>query len=350
MTRSRLTSFLALGLAAALAAPVPATADGGETVALLPVQDRAGDSGVARAVELVVARELADRHEVLDPEGLRDALRRRRIRSVDDTPPEALRELAAEVGAGRLVTLVLHLAERDLTPRLALSGRSYDGATGEVAWAGFESGSGLDGRTLLGLGVVEEAEELAARLARRLVEGLETGPTASSGEPTVAVLPLSGPLSGSSEDSGTAAAETATEIVRAALVGRGVTVVSPNRVFRALYGRPGDEAAVGWGAVDAGTRRALREEGADLVVTGSVERWETSGDGFEPEPVVTVALRAVDAGSGRILWTGARDRRGWDGETVFRLGRVYDHGTLARRTIGGLVERMLEQTAGRTTP
>lgn len=335
----------ALAVATALAGVAPVR---GETLALLPVQDRAGDAAVVRVVAAVLAEELSVRHDVLDPEELRDALRRRRIRSVDDTPPAELRELAAEVGAERFLAVVVHLVEREVTPRLALSARSYDAATGELGWAGFESGSGLDSRGLLGLGTVTEAEVLAERLARRLVGRLAAAGagTAADGPGVVALVPLSG----LAETDATRAAETATEIARAALVGRGVPVLSPNLAWEGLYLRRGGEPLGGWGLVDAATRRAFVEAGAELIVTGSVERWETAGDGFEPEPVVTVALRALDAESGRIVWTGALDRRGWDGETAFRLGRIWDHGTLAARLIERLTERMLDDLAAGRTP
>jgi len=323
-----LLPWLVLGAGAALSA---------ETVALLPVQDRAGDSGAVRAVEDALARGLAEDHALVDGESLRDALRRRRIRNLDAAPPEELRALAGELGAGRFVTAVVHLAEREVTPRLAVSARSYDGATGELAWAGFEAGSGLDRRGLLGLGVVETLEPLAEDLAGRLLHGLSgvgaaPGPGADPGADRAAAVALV-PLSGLSETDATRAAETVTEAVRAALQEAGVPVLSPNRVAEALRGA----RMFAWGALDAPVRRALAEAGAGLLVTGSVETWDAGGDGFEPEPVMAVALRAVDARTGRIVWTGALDRRGWDRQGLFRLGRVHDHGTLARRIAERLV-------------
>jgi hypothetical protein len=356
MTRTRATTRFgaALTLAAALAAPAR-----GETVALLPVQDRAGDAAVAREVAATLAEELAARHDVLDAARLRDALRRRRIRSVDDTPPAELMELAAELGADRFVTVVVHLAEREVTPRLALSARSYDGATGELVWAGFESGSGLDGRTVLGLGVVGAAEELAERLTRRLARELAEAPAVATGRAADLGVVAIVPLSGLAETDATRAAETVTEIARAALIARGVRVLSPNRVFQALYTGRGAAPIAGWGVVDAVTRRALCEAGADLVLTGSVERWGMAGDGLEPEPLVTVALRVLDATSGRIVWTGALERRGWDHQAVFRLGRIHDHGSLAERMVDRLTTRLTKDLAAgalrfaastRTTP
>lgn len=345
----RLRRLALLGAALVLATGAPGLAAAGEPgrVALLPVQDRAGDSGAVRALEEALERGLAERHELVDRERLRDALRRRRVRSVDDAPPADLRAIAAELGAARFVTAVVHLAEREVCPRLAVSARSYDGASGELGWAGFEAGSGLDGRRLLGLGAIGELEPLAERIAHRLIDGLvadlEAAGAGGSGpvRGPVAVVPFSG----LAESDATRAAETATEVLRAALVRRGVPVVSPNRVAGALR----RERVFAWGALDVPVRRALAEAGATVLVTGSVEAWETAGDGLEPEPIVAVALRALDAGSGRILWVDALERRGWDRQGVFRLGRIHDHGTLAERMIERLVESMIDDLTGGPT-
>ncbi|HSL81953.1 MAG TPA: hypothetical protein VLF66_04205, partial [Thermoanaerobaculia bacterium] len=60
-----LLPWLVLGAWAALSA---------ETVALLPVQDRAGVSAAVRSVEEVFARGLAGEHSLVDLESLRDSL------------------------------------------------------------------------------------------------------------------------------------------------------------------------------------------------------------------------------------------------------------------------------------
>lgn len=326
-------------------------------VALLPVQDRAGDAAVARAMDEVLESALAERFRLVDRRRLRDAQRRGRVRSLDDASPEVLRGLAKELGAERLVTAVLHRVERDLSPRLAASARSYDGATGELDAAAFESASGLDGRTVFGLGVIEAPERLAEAVGRKLLESLEAPlpvdrlapgvPAPAGGRvPVVALVPLAG-LSG---PDATRAAETATEVVRAVLAREGYRLLSPNRAAVAVRSLSGAERVDAWGAVPVPLRRALRREGAALVVTGAVEVWEVGGDGFEPEPVVAVALRALDAETGRILWTGGAERRGWDRQGPFRLGRIYDRGSLAERIVEELVVGLSDRVDRRRAP
>jgi TolB-like protein len=153
------------------------------------------------------------------------------------------------------------------------------------------------------------------------------------------VLPFASVAAGEA----TGAADAATQATLAALHRRGVPVVSPNRVAQVLF----RHRAFRWGGVDADTRQALAAEvGAASIVTGVVEAWEVAGDELEPEPEVTLALRLVDAASGRIAWTGARERSGWDGEGPFRLGRVYARGALLEGIVDDLMGPLL---SGRPT-
>jgi hypothetical protein len=51
-------------------------------------------------------------------------------------------------------------------------------------------------------------------------------------------------------------------------------------------------------------------------------------------------MRVVDADTGRILWTGSVERGGFDGQSLFRLGRVYSPGILTERTVDRLARRL----------
>lgn len=320
--------------------------------ALLPVQDRAGDAAAAAALAGAMRARLAEEHDLATQEVLRDALRDRRLRNVEAVPPAALADLAAAVGVDRLFALTLHHALGEPTPALVASCRAYDGATGEVAAAAFAGGSGLDGRTLLGLGVAATFDEVAARLARELVAQLARnggrsgagGGRRSGGKwlaAPVAILPL-GTIA---EGGGAAEAEAATEALRASLADLGVATLSANLVAETLR----RERVLAWGELALPAREALAAAGAATVLTGALESWETRGDGLEPEPVAGLSLRLLDAAGGRILWTGAAEGRGWDRSLPFRLGRDYDHGTLISRLTDRLVTRLVDGD-GRVEP
>ena len=74
-------------------------------------------------------------------------------------------------------------------------------------------------------------------------------------------------------------------------------------------------------------RVPVREAGIRAAVGSLIHR--------RSRPVVAVALRALEAGSGRIVWTGGLERDGWYRQRPFRRGRV--------RTRAGLLERLLRR-------
>lgn len=323
-----------------------------EVLAFAPVQDRAGDPDLVKVVEEAVRREIGTAHRLVDPVTLRDALRRGRIRIVDEAGVEALQALAADTGADWALSITLHQGAREDPPRLALSGRAWSLASGELVWAGFEATSGLDGRRLLGLGVVHGIDRLAAGAVERLADDLLAaggGPEAAAPrlEPSAAGLGRIAlvPMGSVTETAGTNAAETATEVLRAGLHRHGADIASSGCVAGLLR----RQRRLVWGGVSADLRRGLRDEcGARHVITGQVERYETVGPALEPEPRAALALRLIDAADGRIAWIDALERSGWDGVTVFGLGRIHTRGGLAERMTETLIRRLLSELGGAT--
>ena len=330
------------------AGALPARAD---RVAMTPVQDQAGDPVAVGVVEAAVRSRLEASHELVDPTALRDALRRGRVRRVDDAGADELRALGEETGADWVLTLTLHQSARLTPPRLALSGRAWDTETGALVWAGFEAASGLDGRTVLGLGVIDSLDDLGETVADRLVADLLAS-VAGGGGRSEALRPSAAglgaialvPLGSVTDAAGTRAAETATEVTRALLDRHGAELVSAGCVIGVLRRQP----SYTWGGVDAAALEALRATcGARWVVTGQVESFEIGGSEREPEPRVALALRLLDTETGRIVALGGLERRGWDHQSVFRLGRIYTRGQLAERMVETLLRRLLVEAANR---
>jgi hypothetical protein len=345
---------LLAGAAAALAAPAGLSGQPGSRASVLavsPLQDHVGDPEAAVVVDAALRDALAAGHRLVAPERLRDALRAGRLRDVDAATPEQLARLARETGAELLVSSTLHFAARELPPRVTLSARLYRLGDGEPLRSGFVSVSGLDHRGLLGLGVVTDFDVLARRAAGRLAEALSE-PSGGSGRvgrvgrvgagraPGALIKVALVPLGSVTDRAGTAAAAAATEAVRAELDRQGVTTVSPGLVIAALRG----QGLFVWGGASDALRTLLAERtGARFLLTGSVEAYDVAGSGTEPDPHVALALRLVDAETGRIVWAGGDERTGWDQPGLFRLGRVYTRGELARRMTETLVARLLEE-------
>jgi len=333
---------VALVLLAVLAvAPAAAT-----TLAVAPVQDRVGNPGAVAAVRQPLLEVLADEYDLVDATTLRNALRAGRLREIDAATPEELARVGEATGAELLLSTTLHRVFEESPPRLALSARLYSLADGRLLWSGFAAASGLDHRGLLELGVIDSFDPLARRLVTRFLRTLtgrrSEGAADRSGAAELGTVALV-PLSSVTERAGTAAAAEVTEIVRAELLGQGIATASPGTVTDTLR----RHRLLAWGGVDATSLAALGEAtGAGYVLTGTVETYEVGGGALEPEPHVTIALRLVDCRTGRIAWTGASDRRGWDGLDLFRLGRTYTRGQLAQQMTHHLVRRLLEEPAG----
>jgi TolB-like protein len=336
-------------LVAALASRAPAAA--AEPVfAVFPTQNRVGDVPAGAAVDEALRRELGRLGRLVDPGKTRDALRHLRLRNGERTPTTTLLQLGRELGAGWLVSATLHDADRRDVPSLTVSARVYSSDDGRLAWAGFRGESGNDRSRLLGLGAIGTVEALAPVVVRDLVESLPgslaTGSGAGSrGAPaaptrlgTVAVVPFTG----STSFQATQNADTVTEAVRARLFADGARLVPPNELSEIIR----HLQAGRWGGVTAEARSALVDTAAaDTVLTGAVEAYDIAGSESEPEPQVTLALRLLDARTGRILWSGSEERRGWDGQRLFRRGRIHSRGALAARVAQDLTRRLYREGA-----
>ena len=365
---------LVLLSSANLQAGIQADEPGG---ALLPLQDRVGDPVLSGAIEETLYEELGSRHHLTEPVRLRDALRRLRIRDASLASPAALRQLAEEISVDWFFTATLHEAtETELTratqaftpeaavpvPQIILSARllrrapaTAAGSGTDLGWVGFASASGLDGRNMLGLGVVEDPERLARQTVRRLVAAFaEKPPTAAEARPdrsgylrqglsverlgSVAVVPFEGV----NDRDAMVAAETVTDLAFAVLHENGVRLV-PKGLVNQIIRRRGTLLR---GQIDSPTRAALHTDaGADFILTGTVETWEIRRRGPEPEPRVGVGARLIDAESGLILWMSGLERGGWDGMHPFGTGRTHSQGRLAQQIMRSLVAGFLEEAS-----
>jgi TolB-like protein len=336
-------------LALLASAETPAATDG-TVIALFPAQNRAGDSSAARALDRALWLELNQWGQMVEPGPTRDVLRRLRVRNGDRAAPALLRRLGQALEANWLVSTALHDADRRLVPRVTVSARVYSSATGELVWAGYHAASGLDRRGLLGRGSVSSLEVLVPLVVRDLLSELPVaslgsaagGATLATDPGTVAIVPFAG----STSRRATFNAETVTEAVRARLFRNGVRTLSPNRSHEILRRFQGGR----FGGVTAETRAALHDAGgADTILTGAVEAYEVGGSEFEPEPRVAIAMRLLDGATGRLLWTDALEREGWDRERLFASGRIHSRGALADRMVKTLTER-LEREDVQPTP
>lgn len=340
-TRARVSVAFLLAVVALQGSTLEASATA-PTVAILPPQDRAGDTAAVATMDRALREALRAYGSVLGSDVTRDALRRLRLRDSGAASPDVLQSLGQDLGAEWLVSTIVHEANPELYPQVTLSVRVYSGETGETVWAGFAGASGLDGRQVLGLGLVEDLAPLVEAVTGALCDefvladsdSIEVSALARVGR--VALVPLSAPtLAG-----GTRTAEMVTEAVRARLSASGAELVSPGRTHQAIRRHQDGR----WGGITDAARSELREQdAADLVITGAVEGYEVGGGTLAPRPRVAVALRLVDAATGRILWTAWRERDEVK-RRLFGLGQSRSAGDAAARVVADLVARLDEES------
>lgn len=73
-----------------------------------------------------------------------------------------------------------------------------------------------------------------------------------------------------------------------------------------------------------------REDGADLIVTGTVDEWRYKS-GLDGEPAVGITLEIREAGGDGIVWSGTAARTGWGREGLSVAGH---------KVLQGLVDAM----------
>ena len=339
VTRSLLASLV---LATVLLPTFPVEA---EDLALLPLKQRARNAEAAAAVEIALELQLTAFGEVARGEVARSALRRLRLRDPEIASPDVLRELATELGAAWLVAATLHDVSTHPVPDLAVSMRLYDGTSGQLVWAGFQGRSGLDGRSVLGLGVLTSLDAVSAELVRRLLEEAPIG-----GDPNARTPRRSDPVSHSElgklaivpftsyvAQDALAVAEAATEAVRAVLFRAGAELASASCVHESLR----RQRAQAWGELAVDTREYLASTcGASHLLTGSVEHWDRAGSGLEPEPEIALSVRLLDAQTGQIQWMDSREAAGWDRGSFFGLRRVFSRGVLLDKLLADLIKTL----------
>jgi hypothetical protein len=304
------------------------------TFAIAAVRDRTADPQTTRSIGFSLETLLLDKGRVLERNYVRDALRQRRIRRLDDAAVADLSRLGSDLGADWLLGLEVHEARAEPVPTVTLSLLAIPSDAPLQGRSAFSSSTAIDGLHFFGLGEMWDLGQLAELALTDLLEQLDLGsqeasrPTRqpSSKQPwpaalgRLAVLPLTSNIRYAPTD----AADAATQALVCVLQQEGADLISPNQLAEVLrQGR-----ARRWGELDQEVRSAIYQDAeARYILTGAVEAYN-AGLGAQPRPTIAIALRALDAETGRIVWTGALERDGWFRQTVFRQGRIYSRGEL----------------------
>lgn len=379
MTPAGSACVLGVLLVAGFAPPATAELPLGRGV-LLPLQDRVGEETVARLTETLLRRELEARRGLAETETVRAVLRSLRIRDASNEPLDRLAVLADRLGVEWFFLATLHEAVRGRgpqredggaltspaledaadSPQVVLSALVLRHDSSELGWAGLEAASGRDGERVLGLGVIENLEDLVQDTVRGLVAAAaapRAGPdrvrvrqrregylrVASHPSPPARVAVI--PMDSVAIQDPSASAEVATAALYAALDEFGFKPLLPGVVRsvreQAGQGRRGAANRREWEALS-------RDGGATWVATGTVETYRR-GHGRSPDPWVAFSVRFLDAQDGRIDWLDGLEHTGSDTAGYFDRGRIYSTGDLAHqmmRSLFATMERSSESESG----
>ncbi len=312
-------------------------------LAVLPFMPRgAPPEAWARLREVFGTRLPAAGFDLVDQAAVNEALKERRLRDMSFLTHAEVAELAATLGADRV--LAGYIYRFDDAPRAAVSfsGRLIDPARPEIEWMGLTV---VEGRSLLGplgtggpITLRRTLEEAARRFAGDFAEPTEGArarteprllkPSHLAPEPSVFLSPrVAGkglhrivvlPFRNLTRRPG--AGQAAADILSWCLLSSGsVAVVDAGDATRRLLER-------GWRTgMPVGREEVLalgRDPGVDGVLMGSVERWLEADPGDTRSSEIAFSARLLDAATGEILWAADHERRGDQTRIVYDVGHV----------------------------
>lgn len=301
--------------------------------AALPLRNLSADAAGAQELERLLRERWSERGVSFVPEeALERVLRERRVRYTDSLALDDARAVRDATGASFALTGTVFDFQRGAQPRVALCVRVIDLENGSRARSALVSLRGEDFRGLLGLGAIEDVDELVERALSQVFEELDaqTAARVSAAPERVAVLPFVN-RSGRTEAGSTFAEILAHEW----FVTAGVQVLEASELRSALV-RARIRTLQEMDAQTLASIGALL--GVRRFALGSVERF---GDEVlvrdQRYPEVEITLRIVDALTGLVVESRNLRLRGDDGETLLRLGIERDPLALARDAARQLV-------------
>lgn len=340
----RIIPLLLFGLTLAPGASSAAIADSGAAagpiVAVVPFADFTGQSAVDSILPLIETSLAAEKIRLIPVAELRTTLRTFRIRSAGMITGED----AARILSVRPVDFFL-LGSIDAyiggaVPEAGLSLRLVRASDLHIVWAQSAAGNGEDFAGAFGLGRIDSVSIMIPKLVESALKdfGAAVSQTASpteTKETTVALVPF---------DNLTInrfAGEVFASVALSRLVAGGATVIEPGQV-NDLFRRNNRLPA---GGIDNDLLRQLHDSlGADIVITGTIDRFQPGTAGGEMvEPEIALGARCLDASTGKIIGAFETSRRGGDSEKLFKSGAYHCLGRMAQDAARAMLEKLMKK-------
>jgi len=307
-------------------------------IAMLPLANHTERGRIRDLLEARLANRISSLgFEVIRPQDLRPILRRNRIRSRGWLGQVGADTILRETGARFALLGSYDVLREGAHPEIGFSLRVLNLETLEIVRAASVGMTGEDSAGWLGIGRIEDIEELADRAVEDMIGQLTAVPGDDGPERgclRVAIVPL---------DNFTDAPRSA-DIIANILLSRlhreGYILVEPGFVRELAL----ELEQMPRGAVSGGLSREIaRRLDACWVITGSLEEFRTArGHPTTSTPEIGLGLRLVDPWRSRALMTRDENRSGRDTDGIFQLGRVHALTPLVWETMGGFVDDLNE--------
>jgi len=309
-------------------------ADPARRVIILPFDNLTDNAGAVKGVLPWIKSALAQKgYAIIDETLTSDILCREGIRLATDLPGESTRAIGKTLRAGTILAGTVFAYKADSSPRIGISARLIDSATGAILWANYASDTGEDFTGLLGLGTITSLHALIPRVVNQLLGSFRSAPPETAPESMYRVVVL--PFQNLSKDRHAGMAVTQLFLVE----------LYKNALFDPVeYGdvrkmivdmRVRHKGELSYERLDE-ISRAL---GAGIILTGTVEDFSEGIANAYP-PKVAVSARLLDSSRNKIVWFNTLALDGEDKITAFEWGKMRSPDKVAYAVVSDLVKSM----------
>jgi TolB-like protein len=310
------------------------TADPARRIAILPFDNLTDNPEAVNGILPWIIDRLEERGlDVVDEDITSEVLCRERIRLATDLPKDVSRKVGNTLKAGTILAGTIFSYKTDKNPRIGISARLIDTATGYITWANYASDTGEDFTGLLGLGTIKSIHKLVPKVVDKLlasfhIEHLQSAPESMY---KVAVLPFH-------------------NLSKARHAGMIVTRLFLVELFKNKLFDPVEYGDVRKMIVDLRVRHKgeinynklndfSRSLNVGIILTGTVEDFSEGIANVYP-PKVAISARLLDGRENKIVWFNALELDGEDKITAFEWGKIRSPDKVAYAIVSDLVENM----------
>jgi TolB-like protein len=303
-------------------------------IALLPFDNLTEDTKAVTDIMPLINSLLEGRgYEVVDEHATADFLCREDLRTTTHLPRDAARKAGRSLKVKTILAGTVFSYSRGDNPKIGVSARLIDAASGQIIWADYTSHTGEDFKTVLGLGKITSVTKLAPRVLRRLFLSFTSEPEPASTESMYRVAVL--PFKNLSKDRN---------------AGMIVSHLFLVQLFKHELFEPVEYGDIRKAMVDLRVRRKgeLRYEhanglssllGAGAILTGTVEDF-SEGVAQTYPPSVAISARLLDGRNNKIVWFNTHKLDGEDKITAFDWGKMRAPDIVAHAVVSELVNSM----------